>query len=83
MKIISTTKFRETLSDTIDEVGFKKQPIGIGRRQRIDALLIKFPANVNPYINDVTHFNAESGGFDFLEHEPDIYSVDDLKKKDV
>lgn len=31
----------------------------------------------------ITEINAELGGFDFLEEEPDLYSIEDLKKKYV
>ena len=34
-------------------------------------------------VSRVTHINAHSKSFDFLSKEPDLYSISDLKKRDV
>jgi hypothetical protein len=54
---------------------------GIGRRSSIDALIIQFPSAYNKELNEITNINALSHSFDFLKEEPEIYSMEDLKKK--
>ena len=80
MQIISTTKARQKLADLITIVRFSNKPVVIGRHKKAEALLIKFPEHVNLKLDEVTNMNQYGGAFDFLEDEPDIYSVDDLKK---
>ncbi len=53
---------------------------GIGRRNAIEALIIKFPA-YNSDLNEITNINGYSKSFDFLKEEPDLYSASDLKKR--
>ena len=53
----------------------------IGRREKPEVLLIKFPHDYSKDLNEITNMNAYSESFSFLEQEPDLYSVDDLKKK--
>lgn len=35
---------------------------------------------IHTQISDITKINASSSSFDFLKEEPDIYSINDLKK---
>jgi len=44
---------------------------------------MKYPENFNKELSEITNINANSASFDFLKDEPDIYSVDDLKKSYV
>lgn len=83
MQIISTTKARQKLADLITMVRFSNKPIAIGRHNKAEALLIKFPEHINLELDELTNMNQYSGAFDFLDDEPDIYSVDDLKKSYV
>ena len=62
----------------MDAVRSSNKPVAIGRRDRAEALLIKFPESANALLNDVTNMNAYGGGFDFLEDEPDLYNRNDL-----
>lgn len=78
MKVISTSEARKKLSTIVDTVRMSNRPIAIGRRDKAEALLIKFPDTANALVDDVTNMNAYGGGFDFLEDEPDLYSRDDL-----
>ena len=48
---------------------------------KIEAIIMRYPKNLNKDLDDTTNINANSASFDFLEEEPDIYSVDDLKEK--
>ena len=39
-----------------------------------------YPTELNPQLDEITNFNANSPSFDFLADEPDLYSASDLKK---
>lgn len=80
MKIISSTAMRKDIAEIINEVKYTGQVFGVGRRNKIEAILMKYPSHVNLKLNEVTNINANSASFDFLEDEPDLYSVRDLKK---
>ena len=81
MKIITTTAVRKNISQMLDRVKYFGEVFGIGRRNSVDAILIKFPRAQNKELDDITNLNANSESFDFLADEPEIYSLDDLKKK--
>ena len=83
MKIITTTNARKNIGKILDRVKYYGDVFAIGRRDSIDALLIKFPNAYNKDLNEITNINANSGSFDFLSKEKEIYSVADLKKKYV
>lgn len=70
---------RSHISEVIDEVRYNNQVFGVGRRDRIEVLIMKYPENLNKKLSDLTNLNANSSSFDFLKDEPDFYSVDDLK----
>lgn len=80
MKKISTTNARKQLSNLIDIVRETGEVFAISRHEDIDALLIRFPKNYNKNLSRITNYNAYSPSFDFLADEPDLYSIDDLKK---
>lgn len=79
MKNISTTLMRKNISHIIDEVKDSDEVFAVGRRNKPEVLIIKFPQNINKHINGITHINANSASFDFLKDEPDIYSLADIK----
>lgn len=81
MKIVTTTNARKNIKNIIDRVKYRGEVFGIGRRNSIDAVVIKFPDVYNAAVNDITNINAYSKSFDFLKDEPDIYSLSDLKKR--
>lgn len=83
MKTISTTNARKHIKALISEVRDTGEVIAIGRRNQLEALLIKFPRAYNKTLSDITNINTYSSSFDFLEHEPDLYSLRDLKKRYV
>ena len=80
MKILTTTNARKHIKTIIDDVRYHGEVIGIGRRKSIDVLIINFPDVYNKNANDITNINAYSKSFDFLENEPEIYSLADVKK---
>lgn len=83
MKIVTTTTARKNIAKIINRVKYTGEVFGIGRRNSVDALLIKFPSAYNDDLDEITNINANSGSFDFLAKEPELYSVADLKKKYV
>ncbi|MEK9184682.1 MAG: hypothetical protein AAB866_00770 [Patescibacteria group bacterium] len=83
MKVVTTTIARKNIGNMLNRVKYSGEVFGIGRRNSIDALLIKFPNTYNKDLNDITNINANSESFDFLADEPEIYSVSDLRKKYV
>ena len=83
MKVISTTVMRKNIAEIVDEVKINNQVFAVGRRNKPEVLVIKFPENLNKKLTTITNVNANSESFNFLESEPDIYQVADLKKKYV
>ncbi|MBI5654260.1 hypothetical protein HZC53_01200 [Candidatus Uhrbacteria bacterium] len=83
MKVVTTTNARKNISRIIDRVKMHGEVFGIGRRNSIDALIIQFPSNYNKDLNNITNINALSKSFDFLNEEPELYSLVDLKKRYV
>jgi hypothetical protein len=80
MQIITTTVARKNLSLLIGAVQRTHRSIAIGRRNKAEALLIRFPESSNDSLGEMTNMNAYGGGFEFLEDEPDLYTRNDLKK---
>lgn len=83
MKVITTTHARKHIKTIIDRVKYRGEVFGIGRRDSIDVVVLKFPEMYNAAVDDITNVNAYSKSFDFLKDEPDIYSLSDLKKRYV
>ncbi len=83
MKTISTTEARKNIAKLIDAVREENAVFLLGRRDVPEAVLLKFPSEYRGDVSDITNVNAYSGSFDFLKAEPDLYSVDDLKKSYV
>ena len=83
MKTITTTNARKQIAQLINTVRDTGDVFAIGRRNRPEVLLIKFPAEYNSELNDITNVNTYSESFSFLELEPEMYTVDDLKKRYV
>jgi len=80
MTVITTTEARKQISHIIDRVRIHGEVFGIGRRNSIDALVIQFPHAYRKTLNEITNVNALSPSFDFLNDEPEMYSMTDLKK---
>lgn len=81
MKTISTTEARKHIKTLVDAVRETGAVYAIGRREKPEVLLVKFPHDYNKELNGITNMNAYSESFRFLEAEPELYSADDLKKK--
>lgn len=83
IKTITTTNARKQIAKLIDTVRETGDVFAIGRRNRPEVLLIKFPSEYNAALDDITNINTYSESFSFLDNEPELYSVDDLKKSYV
>lgn len=81
IKTLSTTEARARIADLVNIVSTSSKSFVIGRRNRPQAVLIAFPVFWNDKLSEITNINAYSRSFDFLENEPDIYSINDVKKK--
>ncbi len=81
MKIVTTTNARKHIKSIIDRVKYHGEVFGVGRRNSIDVVVLKFPEMYNAVVNDITNINAYSKSFDFLKDEPDLYSLANLKKR--
>ena len=77
----NTSEARKNLNEIVNKVKYQKIIISIGRRGKAEVLIVPKP-ELNEVI-PVSDINAHSSSFDFLEDEPDIYSVKDLKKRYV
>ena len=80
---ITTTKARKTISHLVEQIGRGDGLIGIGRRNKIEVVVMKYPETLNSELNEITNINAASPSFDFLKDEPDLYNISDLKKRYV
>lgn len=78
MNVISTSKARNTLPQIIEALKERDGVFVIGRRNIPEAVLIKFPSHYRKEVSDITNVNANSASFDFLDDEPDLYSIADI-----
>lgn len=78
MAIITATAARKNLPKLINAVRYTNRPVVIGRHNKAEVMLIKFPEHMNESLSESTNINQYGGAFDFLEDEPDLYSIDDL-----
>lgn len=79
MRIVSITDGRKQLGELVDLVKYQHRVIALGKNGKADVLMVSLPeleSNV-----PITKINAASPSFRFLEDEPDLYSVADLKVK--
>ena len=73
MKMISTTEARKHISLLVEDVFHNKKSYVIGRYNEPEAVLIPFPKHFSDKVSEITLFAANSGSFDFLADEPDLY----------
>ncbi len=79
MNILNATAARQQFAELLNTVRYSGRPVIIGRHDKPEVVLIKFPDMVNSQLDDVTNLNASSGGFDWLAEEPELYSRTDLQ----
>lgn len=77
----STTEARKHFSDILNKVRYEKIIVAIGRHDKEEVLMVPKP-DLNEDL-PISQMNAASTSFDFLQQEPDLYSLKDLKKRYV
>ena len=90
IKTITAMKARQNLGTIMNEVSFRGDEFIIERAGKPMAVIVsvdkfhKMKNNIDMSEElPMTEINAQLGGFDFLKDEPDLYSIEDLKKKYV
>lgn len=81
MRHYTTTEARKHLGEIVNQVKYQKIIISIGRRDEEEVLMV--PKVTLDESLPMSEMNAQSASFQFLEEEPDIYSLKDLKKRYV
>lgn len=77
MHVLSTTDARKKMSDVVDEVSQKGAPVFLTRNNKLEAILRRPTAEeIETY--ELMWLAQQEGNFDFLDGEPDLYTVDDL-----
>ena len=74
---------KKNISEIISKVRDNNRVFGVGRKNKVEVILMKYPENINNKVNKITNINTHSSSFDFLTKEPELYSVQDLKKRYV
>ncbi len=81
MRHYSTTEARKHFSAIIEQVHYLKVIVSVGRHGESEVLIVPKP-EIDKDL-PISAINAASRSFDFLEEEPDIYSLNDLRKRYV
>ncbi len=81
MRHLSTTEARKNFSNIVNEVKYQQLIVSVGRRGVSEVFIV--PAYQIVEDVPVSEMNAASKSFDFLENEPEIYTLKDLKKRYV
>ena len=81
MRHYTTTEARKHLGEIVNQVKYQKIIISIGRRDEEEVLMV--PKVTLDESLPMSEMNAQSSSFQFLNEEPDIYSMKDLKKRYV
>ena len=76
----STTEARSNLSDIVNQVKYKQVIIAIWRNNKAEVFMTPVPTE---YDIPITEINSDSKSFNFLNDEPELYSINDLKVKYV
>jgi mRNA interferase MazF len=79
MKYFTTTNARKNIALIINDVRENNSVVALGRRDRPDVLLLKYPEFYSRKVSDEVNFQANSKALDFLRDEPDVYFAADLK----
>ena len=80
---VSTAEARKHFGKLVNRVRYSHRPVVIGRRGIAEALLIRFPEDLNADLSDTTNMNQYGGAFEYLADQPNLYSRSDLKVRYV
>ncbi len=81
MKIVTTTNARKSIGTIVNRVRDTGEVFGIGRRNEVEVIVLPFPKEYRKNATDITNINTYSRSFEFLSDEPDLYSIQDAKKR--
>jgi hypothetical protein len=79
MNILSTTKARDMLPALIAKVKETGKVFVLGRRNLPEAILMRYPIEYAVNASDIANINAYSRSFDFLNDEPEVYTLKNKK----
>jgi hypothetical protein len=77
MQVVSITEGRKQLGELVNIVKYQNRVIALGKNGKADVLMVAMPELESDV--PVSGMNADSASFRFLEDEPDLYSVADVK----
>lgn len=76
-----SSEARKHLNEIINKVKYEKIIISLGRHNKQEVLIVPKPETQEEI--PISEINSTSSSFSFLEKEPDLYSLKDLKKRYV
>ncbi len=79
MRTITTSEARKNFGRLVNLVRYTNRPIAIGRRNKAEAMLIRFPDAYNSDLDEMTNMNQYGGAFQFLDDESELYTRADIK----
>jgi len=79
MDIYSITDARKKLGELVKRVKYGKQAIALGQHGKAEVFLVALPREGDDTVN-LAELAQASGSFDFLEREPDLYSLSDCRE---
>ncbi len=77
MQIVSISEGRKQLGELVNLVKYQHRVIALGKNGKADVLIVSLPDLETDV--PVSAINAASPSFRFLEDEPDLYAISDLK----
>jgi len=80
MKKLSTTKVREKIKEVLEFVS-EGNVVALERYGLPQALIIKYPEEIQSDLPDSTLLSQYGGAFDWLKDEPDLYTESDVIEK--
>lgn len=80
MKTLPISIARKEINTLVQKARETGATFVIGRHNKPEAVIMKFPDTFNPHLDEITNVNAYSSSFDFLKEEPDLYDRTDVKE---
>ncbi|MEK7137067.1 MAG: type II toxin-antitoxin system Phd/YefM family antitoxin [Patescibacteria group bacterium] len=79
MDIYSITDARKKLGELVKQVKYGRKTIALGQHGKAEVFLVALPEAGEEIVN-LAELAQESGSFDFLKEESDLYSLDDCRE---
>ena len=80
LNVLSTTKARDILPAIIEQIKDHNRVFILGRRDVPEVIMIKYPTEYSVNASDIVNINTYSHSFDFLNDEPDLYTLSSKNK---